>query len=210
MIRIITIFAFLLSFSVLAQKDNIAHSDALLELSKDSLAQGMLVNPNVLISKVDSASKRNFPKKVLIRSLLIPGWGQASNRDYWVIPIVYAAATGGVLAIRWNQQKYVFYKSYLSEFVVDNKTEVYIPQNGTLTGPFVKAQIEPAVKAYHRQRDLSIVAFALGWTLQAIQANVSAHLKGFDMSDNITLQLKPNSQQGLLGNINGVSLCLRF
>ncbi len=210
MIKIITVFAFLISYATIAQKSNDSHSDAVFGLSSDSLKQKELVVSSKIIHTIDSASKHNFPRKALIRSLLIPGWGQASNKDYWVIPIVYAAAAGGIYAIRWNHQKYTFYKSYLSEIVVDGKKEVYIPIKGVLIGPFVKTQIEPAVKSYHRQRDLSIVAFALGWTLQALQANVSAHLKGFDMNDDISIQFKPDSQPSLWGNVNGVSLSLRF
>ena len=51
---------------------------------------------------------------------------------------------------------------------------------------------------------------ALGWTLQAVQANVSAHLKGFDMSDNISLKFEPNIQSTSFGNAVGVKIGLNF
>lgn len=160
--------------------------------------------------KTDSSSKRSIPRTVLLRSLVIPGWGQATNKQYWVIPIVYAAAAGGVYTIWWNNDKYKFYKSYLSQIVVDKKTEVFIPVNGELRGPFVQTQIEPAVKAYRRQRDLSWIGLAVGWTLQAIQANVSAHLKGFDMTEDISLKLEPALESSSFGASAGVKLRLNF
>lgn len=159
---------------------------------------------------IDSLKKSNIPRKILLRSLVLPGWGQATNKQYWVIPIVYGAAAGGIYSIWWNNDKYKFYKGYLSQIIIDKKTEVYIPVNGELRGPFVQSQIEPAVKSYHRQRDLSWIGLAVGWTLQAIQANVSAHLKGFDMSDDISLKLEPSIQQSSFGNAVGVKIALNF
>lgn len=162
------------------------------------------------VLKTDSSNKRSIPRTVLLRSLVLPGWGQATNKQYWVIPIVYAAAAGGVYTIWWNNDKYKFYKSYLSQIVVDKKTEVFIPVNGELRGPFVQTQIEPAVKAYRRQRDLSWIGLAVGWTLQAIQANVSAHLKGFDMTEDISLKLEPALESSSFGASAGVKLRLNF
>lgn len=154
----------------------------------------------------DSTQKSNIPRKVLFRSLILPGWGQATNKQYWIIPIVYAAAGGGIYAIKFNNDKYKFYKGYLANFVIDGVKEVTI--NGR--GPFTQAQVEPAVKAYHRQRDLSYIGMALGWTLQAVQANVSAHLKGFDMNDDISIKLEPSIQSSSFGNAVGVKIGLNF
>lgn len=162
------------------------------------------------IVKSDSSNKRSIPRTVLLRSLVLPGWGQATNKQYWVIPIVYGAAAGGIYAIWWNNDKYKFYRGYLAEIVVDKKTEVFIPVNGELRGPFVQTQIEPAVKAYRRQRDLSWIGLAAGWALQAIQANVSAHLKGFDMSDDISLKFEPSFESSSFGASAGVKLRLNF
>ena len=160
--------------------------------------------------KTDTSNKRSVPRTVLLRSLVLPGWGQATNKQYWVIPIVYAAAVGGVYTIWWNNDRYKFYKSFLSQIIVEKKTEVYIPVKGELRGPFVQTQIEPAVKAYRRQRDLSWIGLAVGWTLQAIQANVSAHLKGFDMTEDISLNFEPALESSSFGKSAGVKIKLNF
>lgn len=160
--------------------------------------------------KTDSSNKRSVPRTVLLRSLILPGWGQATNKQYWVIPIVYAAAVGGVYTIWWNNDRYKFYKSFLSQIIIEKKTEVYIPVKGELRGPFVQTQIEPAVKAYRRQRDLSWIGIAVGWTLQAIQANVSAHLKGFDMTEDISLNFEPALESSSFGKSAGVKIKLNF
>jgi len=206
MIRILIAF-FLISVTSFAQK---------LDTTKILSTTKAVVDTTKKLSflknalKTDSSNKRSVPRTVLLRSLVLPGWGQATNKQYWVIPIVYAAAVGGVYTIWWNNDRYKFYKGFLSQIIVEKKTEVYIPVKGELRGPFVQTPIEPAVKAYRRQRDLSWIGIAVGWTLQAIQANVSAHLKGFDMNEDISIKLEPALESSSFGTSAGVKLRLNF
>jgi hypothetical protein len=206
MIRILIAF-FLISGTTFAQK---------LDTTKILSTTKAVVDTTKKLSflknalKTDSSNKRSVPRTVLLRSLILPGWGQATNKQYWVIPIVYAAAVGGVYTIWWNNDRYKFYKSFLSQIIIEKKTEVYIPVKGELRGPFVQTQIEPAVKAYRRQRDLSWIGIAVGWTLQAIQANVSAHLKGFDMTEDISLNFEPALESSSFGKSAGVKIKLNF
>src|ERR1019366_2028980 len=40
---------------------------------------------------LDTSLKKKFnPKVAMLRSVIIPGWGQAYNKKYWKIPIIYA------------------------------------------------------------------------------------------------------------------------
>ena len=42
-------------------------------------------------SKVDTTKQKIYdPKVAARRSAIIPGWGQAYNKKYWKIPIIYA------------------------------------------------------------------------------------------------------------------------
>ncbi len=178
------------------------------------------------IIKTDSANKRNIPKTVLIRSLILPGWGQATNKQYWVIPIVYGAAAAGLFSTHWNNYRYFYYKNALRVLLNSKAETIKVRQFETggflgyktlLNNPIdtdtrtlTKAQIEPGIRAFHRQRDLSYIIFGAGWALQAIQANVTAHLKGFDMNEDISLKLEPDFQSTSFGNAAGVKLRLNF
>ena len=221
MIRILAILLFTSTISIAQKIDSLGkYSDGKvlesIEISKrdviDSVKKLGIRNVRKSVVRLknllldDSTQKGNIPRKVLFRSLILPGWGQATNKQYWIIPIVYAAAGGGIYAIWWNNGKYKFYRGYLANFVIDKVSEVTIDGRG----PFTQAQVEPAVRSYRRQRDLSWIGLALGWTLQAVQANVSAHLKGFDMSDDISLKFEPSIQPTSFGNAFGVKIGLNF
>lgn len=45
--------------------------------------------------------------------------------------------------------------------------------------------------AYRRDRDYSVLFFLLAWGFQVLDATVFAHLKQFDVSNNLTMQMKP-------------------
>jgi hypothetical protein len=44
---------------------------------------------------------------------------------------------------------------------------------------------------YRRNIDYSVLVFLLAWGLNVVDATVSAHLKQFDVSDDLSLKFKP-------------------
>lgn len=196
-------------------KNNLTKVDSIKVLVPDSSKKISFVKRFL---KADSIRKANPARKALIRSLVLPGWGQATNKEYWVIPIIYTAATGGVYAYWFANDRYWYYKHYLQQIIYEKKTEIEVEEisglfnkkTGNIIGPFTKAQIEPAVNSFRRYRDLSVILFAVGWALQAVQANVSAHLKNFDMSDDISLKFEPNIQPSMYGMNMGAKITLKF
>ena len=121
-----------------------------------------------------------LPARASMFSALIPGLGQAYNGDYWKIPIFYTGL--GVCIFLWsdNQQQYNRYR------------EMYLQQNeGTYTGNLSATDIQWYRDQFRRFRDYSIIATALVYALNIIDANVFAHFSNFDISDDITLNVEP-------------------
>src|SRR3982751_3065886 len=58
------------------------------------------------LSKRDSLKLIHDPRKATFRSAVIPGWGQAYNREYWKIPIVYGALAIPVSLYIYNNSYY--------------------------------------------------------------------------------------------------------
>ena len=108
-------------------------------------------------------------------------------------------------------------------FVYNVKTykllrQAYILKSDTIAAN--DAQIDPslsrldagALKSYRnsfRQNvDYSVLFFILFWGLNVVDATVDAHLKSFDVNDNLSLQLKPGISP--MANTAGISLILNI
>jgi hypothetical protein len=63
---------------------------------------------------------------------------------------------------------------------------------------------------YRKNRDLSVIGILGLYAFNLIDAAVDAHLKEFDVTDKLSLQLKPVYQLGLAGNYTGLNLRIRF
>jgi len=163
-------------------------------------------------SKTDTTKKKVYdPKVAARRSALIPGWGQAYNKKYWKIPIVYGAlGVTGYIFVN-NIKIYKEYKFAYSARVkaqpptldstdynqLDNVYKVLSPNS-----------IRSARDEFRRYVDYSALIFILLWGLNVVDAAVDAHLKNFDISPDLSLQLRPGYSE--LARTNGVSLVLKI
>lgn len=144
--------------------------------------------------KQELAIRKIIPKKATIRSLMVPGLGQIYNRQYWKLPFIYAGLAGAVFAFQFNQNNYLKYQAAYKEAYnqpavdPDYGFKVAIVDGRKLSVTTLKQ----ASDQYHQWRDLTIIATAAGWALQAIEANVAAHLKTFDLTDDISMHVVPN------------------
>src|SRR6185436_8152315 len=76
--------------------------------TKDPLIVDSISIDKVSAKKVlsDSLKSKHSPRKATIRSLIIPGWGQAYNNKYWKIPIVYTAIGIPIGTFIYNKKWY--------------------------------------------------------------------------------------------------------
>jgi hypothetical protein len=140
------------------------------------------------------------PRKATIRSAIIPGWGQVYNHQIWKLPFVYAAVgiTAGIFVYNING-----YKGLRNTYILitDNNAG-----NDSLV-PFKYKNIANSpntVKAYRdefrRNVDYSVLAFLVAWGLNVVDATVSSQLRQFDVTDDLSLQLRPTvSPTGTVG-----------
>ena len=159
------------------------------------------------------------PAKAAFYSAILPGLGQAYNKKYWKIPIVYAALGAGVYFIIENNNKYNdSYHTHFS-FHHNNKYNDYRDEykarlqgtnnpNDPTFGRLSTESIIRGQKFYQRNRDLSILITGGLYILNIIDANIDAHLLQFNVSDNLTL--KPKIQQNFLTNKQDVGLVLSY
>lgn len=178
----ITFFALMLLYSniVTAQPNNKPNIDSLTKANKDTLKKWI---PN--------------PKRALLWSLL-PGAGQLYNRKYWYLktPIVYGGFAVGTYLIINNYNTYSYYKrehyNLLNNLPSELPTSVNIDR--------VKAVRDANFSAYQQ----AIMFTAIWYLAQSMEAFTAAHLMNFDISEDLSMQIKPSFEPMPYGNAVGI------
>ncbi len=146
---------------------------------------------------VDTAARRpkHSPRKAAIRSAIIPGWGQVYNKKYWKVPIVYAAIGVPVGTFIYNKNWYTKTRDAARMIAssdtanykqrVDPKLWIFFSTDNAI-GSLLNYRNE-----FRRNMDYSVLITLLMWGLNVIDATVDAHLKEFDVSEDLTLRIKP-------------------
>ncbi len=169
--------------------------DTSIKISQDSLGK-----KNIL--SLDTSAKKNNPKIATFRSAVLPGWGQAYNKKYWKIPIIYGALGTTAYIFTYNLKTYKILRQ-----AVKLRSDS-IPSNDKEIDPRFRNLSTETIRSYRssfRQNvDYSVLVFVLFWGLNVVDATVDAHLKSFDVSDNISLKVKPVFNSG--SNSAGISL----
>ncbi len=137
---------------------------------------------------------KHDPRKATRRSLMLPGWGQIYNKQYWKLPLVYGAigtATGiWIYNNTWYRRtKFAYNAMYKAEIEND-------PSDLPKIHPKIKNLNLNSASYYRNQfrknRDYSTLWFLIAWGAQVADATVFAHLKDFDVSDDLSVNITPN------------------
>jgi len=159
----------------------------------------------VLHVKKDTVLTFN-PKKAIIRSAIIPGWGQITNKKIWKVPLVYGALGTTAFLFRRN---IIQYRESKSAYILATDND---PSNDDqIKQPYYSVKDQPErIKEFRnavRQNvDYCVVFFVLVWGLNVADAAVDAHLKSFDVSDNLSIQFKAGYSP--MARTNGLSLVM--
>jgi hypothetical protein len=161
-----------------------------------------LVQEKDSVKKVQNLKRLRDPKKATLFSAVLPGAGQVYNRKYWKVPILYTGAAVLGYYINFNHQEYVRTRnSYL---------QVKAGQPDYYNGSYSATQLAQLREFWRRNRDLLIIVAGFTYLLNIADAAVDAHLSGFDVSDDLSLQWQPQYQQWGKQPVVGLQICLNF
>ena len=130
------------------------------------------------------------PAKAGLLAAIAPGAGQIYNKSWWKLPLVYGAL-GGV-----GYGEY-FYQTRFNEFVkAEELVAAGTPIGSTTLGPRAQQErsaeaLQRGIQFYRGYRDIFILYCALAYGMQVLDAVVDAHLKDFDVSDDLSLHWEP-------------------
>ncbi len=154
------------------------------------------------------AEKKYNPNIAIRRSAFVPGWGQATNKKYWKIPLVYGAL---------GTTTYLFFRN-LSQFrdareayklAVDNDpSNDYLIKEPYFTVKDQPDRIRNFRNVVRQNMDYAALFFILFWGLNVVDAAVDAHLKTFDVSEDLSFQIKTGKSD--MANTTGISFVLKI
>ncbi|WP_114940498.1 DUF5683 domain-containing protein [Mucilaginibacter endophyticus] len=135
--------------------------------------------------------------KAVIRSLVLPGWGQAYNHRAWKAPLIYGGLSILVINTIHNQQYYREYLTlsryrndgppkkgdpYYAEYIRYSSPENYV-SDGILASARENAR---------RNRDICIIGILGVWGIQAIDAYIDAKMiHSYTVDNNLSLKITP-------------------
>ena len=159
----------------------LAQGDTLSIKVKDTLSQ------EVLLKKTWNTDPLS-PARAAFYSAILPGLGQAYNKSYWKIPIVYLAIGIPTYLYVVNDKELDRYRTAYKRRL-DGLTDDEFYAGRTDGNPRLSTDaLRRAQDTYRRNKEMAML-FAIGfYALNIIEANVDAHLKQFNVNENLSLE----------------------
>ncbi len=159
------------------------------------------------IAKTDTSKKvKSIASKAALRSALLPGLGQVYNKKYWKVPIVYGALAIPVSLFSYNRTWYK--KTRFAYSVRTLKDSANFPNIDPQLEPLSTPSLKLYRNEFRKNMDFSVIGLLLLWGINIVDATVDGHMRTFDISDEITLGIKPTISNNLGGG--GISMILSF
>ncbi|MFI1772485.1 DUF5683 domain-containing protein [Thalassobellus citreus] len=193
-----SLFVLLFCFSIIGQEKKTKKQKPEKEIVIDTL-----VNINEPINPLS-------PAKAAFYSAVLPGLGQAYNKQYWKIPIVYAALGTGIYFYTNNNKEYNRYRDAYKSRLAGFKNDEFYTQDA-LGNPVERVTtdgLERAQKFYRKNKEMSLLAIVGIYALNIIEANVSSHLMQFNVDEN--LSLTPHYKMNEIDATSNLGLTLNF
>lgn len=148
------------------------------------LQNGKIIGETIAIQK---GEKYYDPRKASTRSAIIPGWGQIYNDSWWKVPIVYGSLGVAIHFVGVNEG-----------LRNDNLAKVVEEQAKDIPDQNAIRVYQSRAENWRKNRDLVFLTMAGIYALQIIDAAVDAHLKGFNVDEDLALNVKP--KLGVISN----------
>lgn len=154
---------------------------AILAQTTDTLS---VKKETILVAKDSLTAKEEYnplaPSKAAFYSAVLPGLGQAYNKKYWKIPIIYAGMAAGVYFYLDNDKEYDRFRNAYKRRLAGFDDDEF---QGISTDRLIDAQ-----KSAQKNKDVSIIVTIAFYLINVVDANVDAHLKQYNVSDDLSIQ----------------------
>lgn len=140
-----------------------------------------------------STNEVSSVKKATTLACVCPGAGQIYNQSYWKVPFVIGGFATLGYCIDWNNRGFQRFKKAYSILADYEKHPENYPNGPTdeFRGRYSSNFMKNLRNNYRRNRDLCIILTAGLYVLQIVDAHVDAHLRDYDISDDLTMNIEP-------------------
>ncbi len=142
------------------------------------------------------------PAKAAFYSAVIPGLGQVYNKKYWKIPIIYAGMAAGIYFYKQQDDDYDRFRDAYKRRLAGYTDDEF---QGISNDRLINAQ-----KSAQKNKSISIIVTVAFYFLNVVDANVDAHLKQYEVSEDLSLQPNFDYNQFNAKPQYGMSLTYRF
>ena len=145
------------------------------------------------------------PSKAAFYSAVFPGLGQVYNKRYWKAPIVWGALGIGVFNFVDNNNQYNRVRDAFKRRRAGFTDDEFFPRVSD-------SGLQDAQESTQRNRDLWLVVTIGFYALNIIDANVDAHLKQYNVDEQLGYEIKPFLDfNEITGNPNyGLAVVITF
>ncbi|HZV71793.1 MAG TPA: DUF5683 domain-containing protein [Saprospiraceae bacterium] len=172
-------------------------------LTGGNLSAQTYADSTVIIATPKEVKKSSIfkgrPGKSMLMSLVVPGAGQIYNKSYLRVPFVWGTVgTIGVIMIKNTRQYQIFRDAYIAK--IDGKpitvpayVKECIPLTNITPEQLMSIQNPNIIREFrddaNKNKQLSIVIFSFAWLLNGVDAFVDAHLKDFDIDEDLSFKI---------------------
>lgn len=183
---------------------------------KEPVSETLITSDATSITKKDSVKKHSALKAALF-SVALPGAGQVYNhiampkgqkKAYWKVPLIYAGLGATTYFAITNHQKQ---KSIKEEYKFREASD-FTAINDPDWAQYSNSSLVEMYHTYANNRNWLIIGAGIVYLLQVADAAVEAHFVKFDISEDLSLQLRPKYLQNPYnqGTTIGVTVALKF
>lgn len=151
---------------------------------------------------IESGYDPGAPRKAFLYAALLPGLGQAYNKQYWKMPFVYGGFFTFGYIISFYNQRHTNFKGELFNLLED---PAYLPPSGAN-----ESQLRTLIDRARRERDYMVVLTGAFYILQIVDAHVDAHLREFDLNPELQVKVKPSFEPVMTQATLGVGIKFTF
>lgn len=140
-----------------------------------------------------STNEVSAVKKATTLACICPGAGQIYNKSYWKVPFVIGGFATLGYCIDWNNRGFQRFKKAYSLLADYEQHPENYPDGPTdeFRGRYSANFIKNLRNNYRRNRDLCIILTGGLYILQIVDAHVDAHLRDYDISDDLSMNIEP-------------------